>query len=497
MPFAGREAPCAAAAPARPPPVRHGDVLAEEHTRRIPAEDKQVLSFLLSFLRDEGLESVAVFINGGYIRDLLLGKCPDDLDLSLCLRGCPEEVNVGTLLDKVPGYAADRADLGVVQVKLATCLSDESKNKNLDTFKAHFTMPTGKKIEVDVMPTIGEERYDGDSRIPVRDERGTPEQDTLRRDLTIGAMLLQVRLVGAGDLRFDLLDYHGGLEDLQKGLLRAPYPRDKTLEAVQALVLRSDADKELATSLGLDDLPQDRAIQTLWWAKILIDDPLRVSRALRFAAKLQFSMDDTFWSAIPFALESLRTKVAGERKCTEYMKIGGYGLERCSDFFEIAFSRAFGPPSARVRGAPALLGGQDEKRRVRGLSDVADFDLDLYRDLASSLRGVQEPSELLGCLLACGCFAAEFVGGGLGAAEEFAEACGGMSVSNAMKEAGSSVLGSAQALAADAPPADRLDRGFAAAAGVSAEALCMHLHVWRSLQLPGHRNVPEDVSAAR
>ena len=45
---------------------------------------------------------------------------------------------------------------------------------------------------VDLMPTIGEERYDEDDRVPYRDGRGSVEEDALRRDLTIGSMLLHV-----------------------------------------------------------------------------------------------------------------------------------------------------------------------------------------------------------------------------------------------------------------------------------------------------------------
>ncbi|CAE7637252.1 CCA1, partial [Symbiodinium pilosum] len=71
--------------------VRHGEELAEEYICRIPKTDAEILKFFLCFLADRGLQDVPVFINGGYVRDLLLGKEPDDLDLTLCLRDCAPE----------------------------------------------------------------------------------------------------------------------------------------------------------------------------------------------------------------------------------------------------------------------------------------------------------------------------------------------------------------------------------------------------------------------
>ncbi|CAE7594969.1 CCA1 [Symbiodinium sp. CCMP2456] len=174
--------------------VRHGEELSEEYTCRIPKTDAEILRFFLCFLADQGLSDVPVFINGGYVRDLLLGKEPDDLDLTLCLRDCAPEVTVAALLDEMKPYVEQRPEFGLTEFKNATILSNESKDKQLDTFKAHFTNTAGVKTEVDVMPTIGEETYSDDNRVPVRDQRGLPEEDALRRDLTIGALLMRLAL---------------------------------------------------------------------------------------------------------------------------------------------------------------------------------------------------------------------------------------------------------------------------------------------------------------
>ena len=42
---------------------------------------------------------------------------------------------------------------------------------------------------------------------------------------------------------------------------------------------------------------EGRVLQVVWWVKVLRDDPLRVLRAMRFAAKLDFTLHETFWTA--------------------------------------------------------------------------------------------------------------------------------------------------------------------------------------------------------
>jgi len=483
----------APAAPSRPAPMEraavHGELISEALAAKIPESDVTVLSFLLDFLSAEGLGYVPVFINGGYVRDLLLGKEPDDLDLSLCLRDCPEDITVMGLLEKLPDFLSSNKASGIKEVKLATILSNESKEKNVDTFKAHFTNSNGQRIEVDVMPTIGEEKYEEGSRIPVRDQRGTPEEDALRRDLTIGALLLSVQREGTGSrLCYRLLDFYGGVEDIRQGVLRAPFPAHLDLPQVRAIVVRSAAEEEMAASLGT----AAESKQVLWWAKILMDDPLRACRALRFAAKFrsrQFQLHEAFWSALPFALQALGSKVAGSRKNTEYLKIGDYGFAACTEFFELAFTRTFGP-GASMRLAEAVFGGQDGKGRAKSLSKVLAFDLDLFRALAAPMAAATEANELMGGLLAAAIFSCRFDGAD-GAEAEFMRACDGMCVSNSMRDAGIFPLSASSRWVTPPSAPNSLDVGFAAVcSGVSAEDLRLHTQVWEDLQLPGSKARP-------
>jgi hypothetical protein len=339
----------------------HYEDMPWDFINKIPIREKIILAFILSYFEEGEAETLPIdlVINGGYVRDLLLGGIPDDLDVSVCLRKCHLAVTVGTIIAGLEKYLekfqTDNPSCRVEAIKSAEILSDESKNKQLDVAKAIFTVE-GQKIEVDLMPTIGEETYGTDNRVPIRDERGTLKQDALRRDLTIGALLIKVSFCseqqdadggssGEGDrlLRWELLDFFDGLADLKSKTLRSPYPENKSPQEVYETVLRTKEARQLAEEVQLTDslnerhgfklIPQrvdtqggDRGdapppwpptvvaypavCQALWWIKILVDDPLRIVRALRFAAKLDFTLHEEFWIAASFALEQLKTKVS-------------------------------------------------------------------------------------------------------------------------------------------------------------------------------------------
>lgn len=389
--------------------VSHAELLPAELVAKVPHREKLVLSFVLAFLEANALPA-QLLVNGGYVRDLLLGKAPDDLDLSLCLRDCDPSVSVATVMHGLPGFARERPELNVSSVAITTILSDTSKDKNVDTAKAHMLVGfPAERLEVDFMPTIGDETYDEFDRVPQRDVRGTPEQDALRRDLTIGAMLLHVFHTPGGApaaaggtgcspdeaadaMRWRLLDYYGGLADLQAHVLRSPYPIGADVDVVRASVLRSDEEVELARKLRIvgfsppDAMPvspagarpaacgsRDCELQAIWWIKVLRDDPLRVLRALRFSAKLGFALHPAFWLAVPFAINSLQSKVAGSRKKDELVKLAKAGREPLLVFFDLAFGFPLPLPTGGSGGhlpclAPALFGGADTKGNAQFLS---------------------------------------------------------------------------------------------------------------------------------
>ena len=296
-------------------------------------------------------------------------------------------------------------------IKVMNIVGDVAKNKQLDTAKAYFRLAVpyrgGDSVEVDLLPTIGEEVYDADAtnRVPSRDQRGTPEQDTLRRDLTIGAMLIRVRKAaarlpdGQPKLEWQLLDYYGGLKDLRQGVLRSPYPADgpTAFEPQHAA---------LSGSLRIE--PPDMQ-QAVWWTKILVDDPLRILRAMRFAATMKFELHHTFFMVVPFALDALKQKVAGSRKLTEIMKIAKVGNMELLEFFRLCFDARFliGPasPDASPGGtgclAPGIFGGCDGDGSSQYMPPLRSFDSVKFQAVLASAGGLPDPSGPAGASERC------------------------------------------------------------------------------------------------
>jgi poly(A) polymerase len=115
------------------------------------------------------------------------------------------------------------------------------------------------------------ESYAPDSRKPDV-EPASLEEDLRRRDFTINALLM--------DFDGRVLDPLGGMPDLERGLLRTP----------------------------------DDPLRTF------SDDPLRMLRAIRFAAQLGFRLDDTLLPAMRQLRERLRPPVLSVERVTDELR---------------------------------------------------------------------------------------------------------------------------------------------------------------------------------
>ncbi|WP_263351486.1 CCA tRNA nucleotidyltransferase [Acidicapsa acidisoli] len=188
---------------------------------------------ILQKLRNEGHQA---YLAGGCVRDLVLGREPKDYDVATS--ATPDIV-----LDLFARTFAVGAHFGVVLVS----------------------------AEFDGVPTLTEVatfRSDGaysDGRHPDQVRYTTsPEEDVQRRDFTINGLLLD-GLTEKANIRNAVLDYVGGLADLQSGLIRAIGSPHRRFE----------------------------------------EDHLRMLRAVRFAARFQFEIDPATHSAI----QSLAPKI--------------------------------------------------------------------------------------------------------------------------------------------------------------------------------------------
>ena len=158
------------------------------------------------------------------------------------------------------------------------------------------------------------ESYSHDSRKPIV-ENGTLEDDQNRRDFTINAMAVCLNNERFGEL----VDPFGGLDDLKERTIRTPLDPDITFS----------------------------------------DDPLRMMRCIRFAAQLNFYIDDVTFSALERNKERIRI-ISRERIADELNKIllspvpskGFVELDRCG-LLELIFPEVSALQGVEVKNGRA------------------------------------------------------------------------------------------------------------------------------------------------
>ena len=142
---------------------------------------------------------------GGWVRDKILGKFSDDIDIAVDNMTGEAFVNkVKEYVETVHNVKAE-AEGGTGAVKLSsigTIQANPDQSKHLATATCHFG-----GIEFD-FANLRKETYAEDSRIPGM-EFGTAEEDAYRRDFTINAMFYNLQTENVEDFTCK------GLNDLQ------------------------------------------------------------------------------------------------------------------------------------------------------------------------------------------------------------------------------------------------------------------------------------------
>ena len=133
----------------------------------------------------------SVYVVGGYVRDLLLGrKSPTDID-----------------------FVTESSGIELAQA-VAKSINPETK---VSVFKTYGTaMFRYENLELEFVGAR-KESYSADSRNP-QVEQGTLEDDQKRRDFTVNAMAISLNKDNLGEL----IDPFNGMEDMEQKILRTP-----------------------------------------------------------------------------------------------------------------------------------------------------------------------------------------------------------------------------------------------------------------------------------
>ena len=235
-------------------------------------------------------------------------------------------------------------------IALAEALGRELRTK-VSIYKTFGTamLRTRDGVEVEFVGAR-RESYTRDSRKP-QVEAGTLEDDQRRRDFTINALAWSLSEEHFGAL----VDPFGGMEDMEDCLIRTPCDPDITFS----------------------------------------DDPLRMMRAVRFAAQLGFTIDDETFEAICRNAERIHI-VSRERIITELNKIVlspvpsmGFMLLEKSGLLKLIFPELAALKGVERRGKHAHK--DNFKHTLQVLDNVARRSDDLWLRWAAVLHDVGKP----------------------------------------------------------------------------------------------------------
>jgi len=271
-----------------------------------PSEAK-LFNLLLEMTRHHKLD-ITLRVAGGWVRDKLLDRrTPMDIDIAL---------------DKMMGERFAEILHGYLQMSAIESHGFGVIKKNPEKSK-HLETATIKIFDywIDFVNLRGEQ-YADDSRIPLQ-TIGTPAEDAFRRDFTINTLFYNINTLEVED--FTKL----GMEDLQNGFIRTPLDPFQTF----------------------------------------MDDPLRILRGFRFAARFGFTIDQQALEAAnnPKIKEAFVKKISKERIGKEFYA-NFVNHEESKDYFDF-----FGQLH-KANYWPLILNLDNPKWIKKGFSDMEKID---------------------------------------------------------------------------------------------------------------------------
>lgn len=235
-------------------------------------------------------------------------------------------------------------------IRLATETARLLNTKHLSVFKQFGTAQI-KYQNLD-LEFVGarKESYRRTSRKPVVED-GTLKDDQLRRDLTINALSWSLNPDSFGLL----LDPFGGIRDLQNRIIKTPIDPYQTFD----------------------------------------DDPLRMLRAVRFAAQLDFTIEDDTWNAIQEMAPRLEI-ISKERVIEEVNKI--VLCPKPSKGFEMLLKsgllQQFFPEMVKLQGVDEIQGTRHKDNfwhTLKVLDNTAEMSESLWLRWAAIMHDIAKP----------------------------------------------------------------------------------------------------------
>jgi len=220
------------------------------------------------------------YLVGGSVRDLLLGRHPKDFDIGTSAH--PYQIKKIFRNCWIIGrrFRLAHIKFGLKTIEVATF------RKNVPDPLPGDPVPEAVVVATSAPETAAPEKTDSpgskEGLIHRDNTFGTPEEDAFRRDFTVNALFYDVS-------DFTIIDYVGGLQDLERRLIR---------------------------SIG------DPNVR-------FVEDPVRMLRAAVLAARLDFEMDELVLDAIE-RHRGLILQAAAPRLMEEYFKILRSGYAEAS-----------------------------------------------------------------------------------------------------------------------------------------------------------------------
>lgn len=227
--------------------------IAEARIRSVLSPQSSVLSSAARLAAEHGWH---IYLVGGWVRDAILGIANDDIDVSVV----GDAQALAHLLAQELGAQVETHN----RFDTATITFPDQSNATSPGARWHLDLVTARS-----------ETYERSGALPTV-RAGTIEDDLARRDFTVNAMAASLGSEGPGRL----VDPHGGLDDLNSGLIRVLHDRS------------------------------------------FIDDPTRLFRAVRFAMRLGFRIEE---HTLELALRAVRDgalyTVSTDRAVREFLKV--------------------------------------------------------------------------------------------------------------------------------------------------------------------------------